>query len=474
MYRVTLVDPRNVTRATLRDTLRSKMPSVREVEECWDYDLFVRLVADWRPDVAIVALDYDRARGLQLIAELAAMFPGLRIVAVVVRPDAALVNDILGRGASGYIDSPITLEKIQAALEGRPESKAAPPIRTEQPTEAPALRDQRRLTSRRDDEYDDDRPARKPRGMPFPPQLFLPRLVRGLRETSKRLWRYLPFSRTVGDAVDTTVFAPPIAEPGERVLLQVFAHLAEQAEIARDHAREFDAAAIRRGFKSLEADIKRGTKLTFHLVLPGTVIGDPVQHLVWRGEPASVQFIVRIPEDRRPGTLLGTVSVSQDSIPIGHVTFKLAISNDPSSGEVEPVGEVAPRYRKAFISYASPDRPEVLKRVQMLREVGIDFFQDVMKLEPGERWEKQLYREIDKCDLFLLFWSVAARDSKWVLKELQYALDRKRKDDLAPPEIKPVVIEGPPPPAPPTELAHLHFNDYFLYFINPRQTRTGG
>ena len=38
-------------------------------------------------------------------------------------------------------------------------------------------------------------------------------------------------------------------------------------------------------------------------------------------------------------------------------------------------------------------------------------------------------------------------------------------DDGAPPEIIPVPIEGPPPVAPPPELAHLHFNDRLLYFM---------
>jgi hypothetical protein len=51
----------------------------------------------------------------------------------------------------------------------------------------------------------------------------------------------------------------------------------------------------------------------------------------------------------------------------------------------------------------------------------------------------------------LLFWSSAARESHWVREELRYALKRKGGDDLAAPEILPVVIEGPPPPPPPEE-----------------------
>ena len=100
----------------------------------------------------------------------------------------------------------------------------------------------------------------------------------------------------------------------------------------------------------------------------------------------------------------------------------------------------------------------------MLARLRIRTFQDVLSLVPGVRWEKALYRYIDDSDLFLLFWSSAAKQSEWVMREVRYALELKQ-DDLSPPEIIPVLIEGPPPVPPPEELAHLHFNDYFLYLM---------
>jgi hypothetical protein len=104
----------------------------------------------------------------------------------------------------------------------------------------------------------------------------------------------------------------------------------------------------------------------------------------------------------------------------------------------------------------------------MLRLARIRYFQDVLKLEPGDRWERKLYLYIDKSDLFLLFWSTKAKESEWVLKEVRYAIKRKGGDESAPPEMIPVIIEGPPVPEPPEELAHLHFNDYLIYFMKPR------
>jgi hypothetical protein len=84
----------------------------------------------------------------------------------------------------------------------------------------------------------------------------------------------------------------------------------------------------------------------------------------------------------------------------------------------------------------------------------------VLDFDPGDRWAQKLFRHIDESDVMFLFWSSAARDSKWVRKEWQYGL-KKKGDDY----IRPVIIEGPPPPEPPRELKHLHFADRLLYFI---------
>jgi hypothetical protein len=100
----------------------------------------------------------------------------------------------------------------------------------------------------------------------------------------------------------------------------------------------------------------------------------------------------------------------------------------------------------------------------MLRAVGIAFFQDI-DMEPGERWEQRLYLRIDEADLFLLFWSSAASASEWVRREARYALERSGQTADGRPDIRPVIIEGPPVPPPWEELSHLHFGDKLLYVL---------
>jgi len=270
----------------------------------------------------------------------------------------------------------------------------------------------------------------------------------------------------LGDRVDCSVFAPPQTAAGTSLLVQVFAHCPEHAEDAAVMAREFDEDATRRGFRSLEKIIARGALLTFHLEFPTLIVDEPIQKLVWSGHPASIQFGVTVPPGRRPGNAIGTVTVSSNSVPVGHIKFTLKVVHDKAvETKPVPLGDQARAYSMAFVSYATADRVKVIPRVQMLRAVGIDYFQDILDLEPGARWEQKLYERIDTCDLFLLFWSSAAKDSEWVMREVQYAMDRKGGDDLKPPEIRPVIVEGPPIVPPPQILSHLHFGDSLAYFL---------
>jgi hypothetical protein len=275
-----------------------------------------------------------------------------------------------------------------------------------------------------------------------------------------------------GDRVECSVFAPPVVSPGSAFLIQVFAHISGRAREAMRRAREFDADSARRAIKTLESSVSRGTRLAFCLTMPDLRVDGPMQSMVWWGTTESVQFGVSVPKRCRPGGVMGTITISQDSIPIGHIKFILTVAASLPAGQARPapsssaVGEAAKRYEMAFVSYASADRTKVLERVQLLPMLGIRTFQDVLDLGPGERWEQSLYRHIDESDIVLLFWSNSAKRSKWVRKEVQYALDRKHGDEYAPPEIGPVIIEGPPVPPPWKELAHLHFNDRIIYFMN--------
>jgi hypothetical protein len=127
------------------------------------------------------------------------------------------------------------------------------------------------------------------------------------------------------------------------------------------------------------------------------------------------------------------------------------------------------RHRHAFISYCSKDRREVLPRVQGLERglklEGITCFMDKHDIKPGEQWREVIRRHLDQCDVFYLFWSSNAKDSKEVRYEVEYALARKGRDERKPPFFEPFTIELPLPTPLPDGLESLHFDDRLLYEI---------
>jgi len=291
-----------------------------------------------------------------------------------------------------------------------------------------------------------------------------------------RLWgaKANKTSGSLAQLVDCSLFAPAHTISGSRILIQAFAHVPAKLEEVRALAQEHDEAASRRGFTTLETRIDLGSTLTFDLSLTNATVEDSPQHLRWAGRTDYVSFIARIADDAQ-GLLTGRLVVSQDGIPIGRILFQIITTQRVEFAPPvnEPTGE-AVRFNQAFISYASKDRTEVLKRTQMLDKLGIAYFQDLLNLDSGDRWAQEIYRHIDSADLFLLFWSSAARSSQWVRKELDYAMAIKRGDELAAPQIMPVIIEGPPPPPPPEELKHLHFNDRVIYYMAPPESKEVG
>ncbi len=271
----------------------------------------------------------------------------------------------------------------------------------------------------------------------------------------------------VAEDVSSSVFAPRRAACGEGFLVQIFAHLPGEDPVAlKGRATEAEPRAERVGGDLLDQQIKRGTTLTFTLSMNGLDIDQPQQDRVWRGRTIGVQFGVTVPSDFKPGSMYGLLVVSADTIPIGHFRFAFEVV-EPGGYRAETPSYIGglTRYQHAFISYAHEDRAEVLKRVQMLSLLKEKFFQDFITLEPGQQWESGIRQAIDQSDVIFLFWSKAASESVEVKKEILYAMARHGGNENALPAILPVIIEGPPPPAPPTDLKFLHFDDKFSYWI---------
>jgi TIR domain len=262
------------------------------------------------------------------------------------------------------------------------------------------------------------------------------------------------------DEVDCSVFAPTAIRSGAEALIQVFLHVPADAIVALGIAVAADASVDRKITHSLNMPIERGANVQIFfdpagLLIPNRAAAD--QSIVWRGHPVSCAFRAIAPKTLFPQNYHPTIRVAVNGILVGCITFQVRCSLFARPAEPLLAG-AAKTYRSAFVSYASADRHEVLKRTQALR-AAIRVRQDVLDLDPGARWEAALYKWIDEADLFLLCWSQSARDSTWVMREARYALKRQGRSSRRLPDIVPLVLEPPSQAKPPKWLSHLHFND---------------
>src|SRR5262249_24490950 len=94
VQRIVIVDPLDATREPLRNLLLG-LESVWLEAECSRYEFFPDVVQQSNPDAAVVALDSDSAKALQLVSQLTAQYPDLPILAVSAKGDGQLILQAL-------------------------------------------------------------------------------------------------------------------------------------------------------------------------------------------------------------------------------------------------------------------------------------------------------------------------------------------------------------------------------------------
>ncbi len=214
---------------------------------------------------------------------------------------------------------------------------------------------------------------------------------------------------------------------------------------------------------------QKGTQVTVKLSARGLTVDPPEQTFSWQGGRTLLSFDVTVPKDAEAGTVPLKFDVFVAGIIVARLRHELEITVRPrKKGVATAAGEPA---RSAFASYSSKDRLRVLDRVEAIRiSAGIDVFQDCLDLNPGEEWKPRLDNEIRQRDLFLLFWSNAARESQWVGWELDTALQEKGEQAL---QIHPLDPGVKPPPG----LKKLHFGSVAMWVrkgVEATQITEGG
>lgn len=115
VQRIAIVDPSDTTREALRNVLLG-VESIWLEAECARYEFFIEVISQSIPDAAVVSLDSDQNKALQLIAQMNSDLPEVPILAISARGDGQTILQALRNGAREFLTVPIVLEELLKAL----------------------------------------------------------------------------------------------------------------------------------------------------------------------------------------------------------------------------------------------------------------------------------------------------------------------------------------------------------------------
>jgi DNA-binding NarL/FixJ family response regulator len=152
--RVLIADDHALARAGLRLLLEC-LPDVHVVGEAGDGHEGLRLIAERRPDLALVDVSMPRLNGIEMTIRAAKAYPRLRVLVLSMHADEEYVRQALRAGAAGYLLKNADRHELELAVRaaargdtwlspGISRSIAAAFVRAEQPGAGPF----QRLTAR--------------------------------------------------------------------------------------------------------------------------------------------------------------------------------------------------------------------------------------------------------------------------------------------------------------------------------------
>ncbi len=265
--------------------------------------------------------------------------------------------------------------------------------------------------------------------------------------------------------VEFSVFVPKNINPKSSFLLDIWAYLPTDYQFVCSRAKELDRD-LNIGLKK-GVPVTSGSTLTVTIEIPLFKVLDPIDTIIWQGEPTNTSFIVEVPGNLCAGTYPGKANVLVNGLCIAKIQFLISLFS--SSDQKYINSSVKQSYvHSAFASYASENREEVLYRIQGMKKVvpDLDIFTDILSLRSGQNWKEELRKHVPTKDTFFLFWSQFAARSVWVEREWKLALHGRGLD-----YIDPIPLEEPDIAPPPRELSTLHFSDVYLAHINHQRMK---
>lgn len=116
VLRLAIVDPDDASRDATKNMLLG-MDVVWLEADCSRYDFFSDVVAQTTPDIALVALDSDADRALQLVSELKQTSPQCAILVTSSSSDGNLILRAMRSGVKEFLTEPLQIDDLVGALD---------------------------------------------------------------------------------------------------------------------------------------------------------------------------------------------------------------------------------------------------------------------------------------------------------------------------------------------------------------------
>jgi hypothetical protein len=261
------------------------------------------------------------------------------------------------------------------------------------------------------------------------------------------------------EPVQFTVYHPQQLVPGRWYDLLAYVHIPQmQATVDRDSTKRLDASeAHGRRLASATQGVRRGAEILVVPELPGCRFNPGEQRVLWMEDWHRAEFRVSA-DPGQPGFGLGKavngrVAFYVETVLVGEVPIWALVTDQaeigPGKGGLTPF--TGTPYNSVFVSYSHRDSAIVERLGKAYEALGMRFLRDIAVLRSGEKWNAALLDLIAQADIFQLYWSTAASASPYVEQEWRHALEQHRANF-----IRPVYWEEPMP-APPADLADIHF-----------------
>ena len=114
--RISICDPDETTRDNLKKYLIG-MEQIWLEADCSRYEFFSEIVSQTTPDVAIIDIDSDDEKAMQLVESISKSHPDTGIVVVSSRTDGQMILRAMRAGAREFLNSPIQIDELVGSLD---------------------------------------------------------------------------------------------------------------------------------------------------------------------------------------------------------------------------------------------------------------------------------------------------------------------------------------------------------------------